>query len=62
MMPQIKWDTLIKQGIFAALFVWLLYNNMQTNEAREKRYLDTIDQLSKQNAVKLDELKAMHTR
>lgn len=57
-----KWDTLIKQGIFAALFIMLLVYVMNANDTREKRYLDSIDKLHEIIDVKLVELKAMHNK
>lgn len=61
-MPDIKWDTLIKQGIFAALFIILLVYTIRTNDARETRYINMIDTLNETINTKLVEIKAMHTR
>lgn len=36
----------ITQISYGALFVWLLYYVMKTNEKRESKYQDTIDSLS----------------
>lgn len=61
MIPQIEWDKLIKNGIFAALFIMLLVYVMNANNAREQRYNETIDKLSDTINTKLVELKAMHS-
>lgn len=61
-LPKFEWDKLLKQGIFAALFIVLLTYVMNANDAREKRYINMIDTLNETINVKLVELKAMHQR
>lgn len=36
-------NVLIKEGAFAALFVWLLFTTQKTNKEREAKYQETID-------------------
>ncbi|MDD4816059.1 MAG: BhlA/UviB family holin-like peptide [Clostridia bacterium] len=36
----------ISNGIFAGLFVWLLFYQLKDSSNREKRYIDIIDKLS----------------
>ena len=43
-------------GLWAALFVYLLYYVLKTSGEREKRLIDCIDRLSKQFAV-VDDIK-----
>lgn len=59
-MPKFEWDKVVKNGVFAVLFVSLLYYVMTSNDQREKRYLDTIDKLNAVIHVDLAELKAVH--
>nr|WP_257147896.1 BhlA/UviB family holin-like peptide [Bacillus thuringiensis] len=35
-------DSLIQQGIFAALFVWMLFTTQKKNEQREAQYQEVI--------------------
>lgn len=61
MIPKFEWDKVIKNGIFAVLFVSLLYYVMSSNDEREKRYQNTIDKLNDVVHIDLVELKALHT-
>jgi hypothetical protein len=61
-MPKFEWDKVIKNGIFAVLFVSLLYYVVTRNDERETRYINMIDTLNETINVKLVELKAMHQR
>lgn len=36
----------LSNGIFACLFVWLLFYQLKDSSNREKRYIDIIDKLS----------------
>jgi hypothetical protein len=36
-------NTLLKEGGFAALFVWMLFSTMKNNKEREMKYQDVID-------------------
>lgn len=38
----------ISNGVFACLFVWLLFYQLKDSSNREKRYIDIIDKLSVQ--------------
>lgn len=42
------WEIVISNGIFAALFVWLLFYQLKDSARREKKYIDIIDKLSVQ--------------
>jgi len=39
-------ETAITNGIFAGLFVWLLFYQLKDSSNREKRYINIIDKLS----------------
>lgn len=58
--PKFEWDKVVKNGVFAVLFVSLLYYVMTSNDQREKRYQETIQQLNSIVHIDLVELKAMH--
>lgn len=60
-MLKFEWDKVIKNGIFAVLFVSLLYYVVTRNDERETRYINMIDTLNETINIKLVELKAMHT-
>ncbi|UYZ12858.1 MULTISPECIES: BhlA/UviB family holin-like peptide [Brevibacillus] len=45
-MEQTVFDSLIQQGPFAALFVWLLFYVMKANRERETRLQDLLDKFS----------------
>lgn len=51
-------DTAVSYGIFGALFIWLLWNTMKENKAREDRYIETIKDLTQAlqgaNEVRID--------
>lgn len=36
-------DLVFKQGIFAVLFVWILFTTQKKNEARETKYQEVIE-------------------
>lgn len=38
----------ISNGVFACLFVWLLFYQLKDSSNREKRYVDIIEKLSNQ--------------
>ena len=42
------WEIVISNGIFATLFVWLLFYQLKDSARREKKYIDIIDKLSVQ--------------
>lgn len=42
------WEIVVSNGIFAALFVWLLFYQLKDSARREKKYIDIIDKLSVQ--------------
>ena len=46
----------ISNGIFAGLFVWLLFYTLKDSKKREEKYLKVIDKLSTQFEV-LEEVK-----
>ena len=46
----------ISNGIFAALFVWLLFYTLKDSKKREEKYLKVIDKLSTQFEL-LEEVK-----
>lgn len=41
----------ITQLSYGALFVWLLFDTNKKNEAREKKYQDTIDNLAQNISI-----------
>lgn len=40
-------NIIISNGIFAALFVWLLFYQLRDSAKREEKYISTIEKLSK---------------
>lgn len=38
----------ISNGVFACLFVWLLFYQLKDSSTREKKYIEIINKLSKQ--------------
>ena len=42
------WEIVVSNGIFAALFVWLLFYQLKDSARREKKYIYIIDKLSVQ--------------
>lgn len=42
------WEVVVGNGIFACLFVWLLFYQLKDSAKREKKYIDIIDKLAKQ--------------
>lgn len=42
------WEVIISNGIFACLFVWLLFYQLKDSSNREKKYMSIIDKLSSQ--------------
>lgn len=62
-MPQVDWKKILsKEGLFAILFVIILYWTYTANDNREKRYMDMIDTLNQDIGKSLVELKAMHQK
>jgi hypothetical protein len=49
--------TLIQQGPFAALFVWLLFYVMKANRERENRLQDLLDKFSEKYDGIINELR-----
>lgn len=41
------WEVVISNGIFACLFVWLLFYQIKDSSRREKKYIEIISQLAK---------------
>ena len=42
------WEIVVSDGIFACLFVWLLFYILKDSSRREKKYMEVINQLAKQ--------------
>ena len=42
------WEVVLQSGIFACLFVWLLFYQLKDSSAREKKYIEIINKLSVQ--------------
>lgn len=42
------WEVVLQSGIFACLFVWLLFYQLKDSSAREKKYIEIIEKLSNQ--------------
>lgn len=40
------WEVVLQNGIFACLFVWLLFYQIKDSSSREKKYIDIINKLS----------------
>lgn len=49
-------DQVVTNGVFACLFVWLLFQVMRNNKIREEKYQDTINKLGNALYV-LEEIK-----
>lgn len=49
--------TLVQQGPFAALFVWLLFYVMKSNRERENRLQDLLDKFSDKYDVIINDLR-----
>jgi len=54
---KIAWDKLIKQGVFAALFIMLLAYTMNEGKAREREYQRTIQEVNATNSKYADIIK-----
>lgn len=42
-MEDVIFEMVVKQGVFAVLFVWMLFTTQKKNELREEKYQDVID-------------------
>lgn len=42
------WEVIVGNGIFACLFVWLLFYQLKDSSKREKKYIEIIDKLSEE--------------
>ena len=40
------WEVVISNGIFACLFVWLLFYQIKDSSRREKKYIEIISKLA----------------
>lgn len=49
------WEVILSNGIFALLFVWLLFYQLKDSSRREKKYIEIIDKLAKELEV-VDEI------
>ncbi|UFJ40107.1 hypothetical protein LOK74_19025 [Brevibacillus humidisoli] len=56
-MEQTLWNTLLQQGPFAALFVWLLFYVMKTSKEREMRLQELLNKFSDKYDVVITELR-----
>lgn len=56
-MDRIAWDKLLKQGIFAALFIMLLIYTVNESRAREHEYQQTIREVNETNSKYADIIK-----
>lgn len=56
-MDKVGWDKLIKQGIFAALFISLLFYTINETKAREQEYQRTIREVNETNSKYADLIK-----
>lgn len=56
-MPNIAWEKLIKQGVFAALFIMLLIYTINESKAREHEYQRTIREVNETNSKYADIIK-----
>ena len=45
------WEVILSNGIFALLFVWLLFYQLKDSSRREKKYIEIIDKLAKELEV-----------
>lgn len=56
-MEESIFKSLLQQGPFAALFVWLLFYVMKANRDRENRLQDLLDKFSEKYDVIISELR-----
>ncbi|MEJ8548095.1 BhlA/UviB family holin-like peptide [Brevibacillus borstelensis] len=56
-MEELHLESLLQQGPFAALFVWLLFYVMRANRERENRLQDLLDKFSEKYDVIIGELR-----
>ena len=45
------WEVILSNGIFAVLFVWLLFFQIKDSSQREKKYIEIINKLAKSLSV-----------
>lgn len=50
-------NLIVSQGIFCALFVWLLWDTRKDSRSREERYQDTITNLADKISI-VEDIKA----
>ncbi|MGX4598972.1 BhlA/UviB family holin-like peptide [Faecalimicrobium sp. JNUCC 81] len=50
-MENLSFDYLVSQGIFAVLFVWLLFDSKKDSKEREKEYQKTINSLANKISI-----------
>ncbi|UFJ40088.1 hypothetical protein LOK74_18930 [Brevibacillus humidisoli] len=60
-MEQTLWNTLLQQGPFAALFVWLLFYVMKTSKEREMRLQELLNKFSDKYDVVITELREVNS-
>ncbi|WP_338462225.1 BhlA/UviB family holin-like peptide [Brevibacillus borstelensis] len=56
-MEELHLESILQQGPFAALFVWLLFYAMRANRERENRLQDLLDKFSEKYDVIIGELR-----
>ncbi|CAM5795915.1 MULTISPECIES: BhlA/UviB family holin-like peptide [Brevibacillus] len=56
-MEELHLESILQQGPFAALFVWLLFYVMRANRERENRLQDLLDKFSEKYDVIIGELR-----
>ncbi|MGG3269683.1 BhlA/UviB family holin-like peptide [Priestia aryabhattai] len=68
-MDQTIIDMLIKQGSYAALFIWLFFKTMKDSKDREERLMshverttDTLKQIERSVSNMQDEIKDIHEK
>lgn len=56
-MEELHLESILQQGPFAALFVWLLFYVMRANREQENRLQDLLDKFSEKYDVIIGELR-----
>lgn len=53
-MEETIFKTIISQGAWALLFVWLLFDSRKDSKQREEKYINTIDKLTDKISIVQD--------
>jgi BhlA holin family len=61
-MEETLWNTLIQQGPFAGLFVWLLFTTKKEAREREQRLQDILEKFSEKYDLVIERLDRMENQ